>query len=206
MEAMPPRQYQLKQRAERQEETRQRIVEAAIELHETIGPAATTVTDVAKRAGVGRVTVYRHFPTELALAQACSGQYFERHPTPDIERWLAIPDATERLRAALVETYAYHRTTEAMMTHVLADTRDHEVMTPYHAFWQQAVAVLVAPWKARGRRRTQLRAGIALALSFDTWRTLVREQGLPDEQAIDLVQRLCADAGRPLSASACSAS
>jgi AcrR family transcriptional regulator len=191
------RPYQLKQRAERQDQTRQRIVEAAIELHQTIGPAATTVTDVAERAGVGRVTVYRHFPSELALAQACSGHYFEGHPAPDTERWLAIPDADERLRAALEETYAYHRTTEAMMTHVLADARDHEVMKPYHAYWQQAVEVLLAPWKARGRRRAQLRAGIALALSFDTWRTLVRDQGLTDDQAIDLVQRLCADAGWP---------
>jgi AcrR family transcriptional regulator len=187
------RSYQLKQRAERQDQTRQRIVDAAIELHQTIGPTATTVTDVAERAGVGRVTVYRHFPSELALAQACSGHYFERHPAPDTERWLAIPDPNERLRNALKETYAYHRSTEAMMTHVLADARDHEVMKPYHAYWQQAVEVLLAPWKARGRRRTQLRGGIALALSFDTWRTLVRDQGLTDDQAIELVQRLCAE-------------
>ncbi len=86
------RAYQLKRRAERQDETRQRIVDAAIELHQTIGPAATTVTEIAQRAGVGRVTVYRHFPDELTLARACSGQYFERHPAPDLERWRAIAD------------------------------------------------------------------------------------------------------------------
>jgi AcrR family transcriptional regulator len=190
------RAYTLKRRAERQEATRRRIVEAAIELHQTIGPAATTVTDVAERAGVGRVTVYRHFPDELALARACSGLYFERHPPPDVEGWREIADPRRRLGAALDETYAYHRATEAMMAHVLADARDHEVMAPYHAYWRRAGETLVAPFQARGARRAMLRAGIAVALSFDTWRTLVREQGLAHEQAVDVALRL---AGQPLS-------
>ena len=81
------RPYQLKRRAERQEMTRRRIIEAAIELHQTIGPAATTVSEIAERAQVGRVTVYRHFPDELTLARACSGLYFTRHPAPDPDRW-----------------------------------------------------------------------------------------------------------------------
>jgi AcrR family transcriptional regulator len=188
-----PRPYELKRRAERQEQTRRRIVEAAVELHQTYGPAATTVSDVAKRAGVGRVTVYRHFADETELLRACSGHYFERHPAPDPERWRAIEDPTERLRTGLREAYAYHRSTEEMMTRALADVRDHEVTEPYHAHWRRATEVLLEPWRARGRRRTLLRAGIALALSFDTWRQLVREQGLPEEQAIELALRLAAD-------------
>ncbi|MGH2992326.1 MAG: TetR/AcrR family transcriptional regulator [Solirubrobacterales bacterium] len=188
-----PRPYELKRRAERQAETRQRIVEAAVELHETYGPAATTVSDLAERAHVGRVTVYRHFPDETALLRACSGHYFERHPAPDPERWRAIEDPTERLRTGLGETYAYHRSTEEMMTRVLADVREHEVTEPYHAHWRWATEVLLEPWRARGRRRTLLRAGIALALSFDTWRQLVREQGLAEEQVIELALRLAAD-------------
>ena len=187
------RPYQLKRRAERQDETRRRIVEAAIELHQTVGPAATTMSDIAERAQVGRVTVYRHFPDEPTLARACSGLYFERHPAPDFDRWREISDPAERLRTALRETYAYHRATEAMMTRVLADARDHEVMAPYHALWRHAADVLAVPWRARGRRRTLLRAGIALALSFDTWRSLVREQGLTDDQAIDVALRLAGD-------------
>jgi AcrR family transcriptional regulator len=188
------RTYQLKRRAERQDETRRRIIEAAIALHQTVGPAATTVTDIARRAQVGRVTVYRHFPDEVALARACSGQYFEHHPVPDPEHWQAIADPEERLRTALRAVYAYHRATQAMMTHVLADARDHEVMTPYHAYWERATETLLGPWRARGRRRVLLRAGIALALSFDTWRTLIREQGLSDDQAIDLALGLARDA------------
>jgi len=190
------RPYELKRRAERQEQTRQRIVEAAVELHQAYGPAATTVSDVAKRAGVGRVTVYRHFADETELLRACSGHYFASHPAPDPERWRAIEDPTERLRTALGETYAYHRETEEMITHALADVREHEVMEPYYALWELASEVLLEPWRARGRRRALLRAGIALALSFDTWRQLVREQGLSEEQAIELGLRLTADATR----------
>jgi AcrR family transcriptional regulator len=187
------RPYKLQRRAERQDETRQRIVEAAIALHQTIGPAATTMSEIAERAGVGRVTVYRHFPDEATLARACSGQYFERHALPDLDRWREIPDPVTRLRNGLGETFAYHRATEAMMTHVLADARDHPVMAPYHAHWARAADILTAPWRRRGRRRALLRAGIVLALTFDTWRTVVREQGLTDDQAAELLIRFACD-------------
>jgi hypothetical protein len=82
-----------------------------------------------------------------------------------------------------------------MMTHVLADARDHPVVAPYHAHWERAADVLTAPWRASGRRRTLLRAALALALSFDTWRTLVREQQLTDDQAVELALRLTCDCG-----------
>jgi AcrR family transcriptional regulator len=187
------RSYQLKRRAERQSETRQRIIEATIELHQTIGPAQTTISEIAERAQVGRVTVYRHFPDEATLSRACSGQYFERHPFPDPERWQKIADPAERLQTGLRETYAYHRTTEAMISHAVADARDHPVMAPYHAHWQHAADILTAPWRTRGSRRTMLHAAIALALSFDTWRTLTQEQGLSDDRAIALMLRLTRD-------------
>jgi AcrR family transcriptional regulator len=184
------REYKLKRRAERQDETRQRIVDATIDLHQTIGSNATTIGQIAARAGVGRVTVYRHFPDEMTLFWACSGQYLERNPPPDPDRWGDLADPADRLRSGLLETYAYHRANEGMFTHALADARDHPVMKPYHDHWRRATDVLVQPWPARGRRRTMLRAGIALALSFDTWRTLAREQGLTDEKAVELMLRL----------------
>ena len=166
------RSYQLRQRADRQQETRQRIIEATIELHQTVGPAATTITQISARAGVARVTVYRHFPEQLALDQACSGLYFERNPAPDPDSWKPTTDPIERLRLGLAETYAYHARTERMISHALADARDHPVMVPYHDHWSWAVRVLVEPWPTRGRRRKQLRAALALAVSFDSWRTL----------------------------------
>jgi AcrR family transcriptional regulator len=192
-----PRAYRQKRRAVQHDETRSRIIEAAIELHQTIGPAATTVTDVAERAGVGRVTVYRHFPDEPALARACSGLYFERHPFPDPKSWQTIEDPVERLRAALRETYDYHEATASMIGHVLADARDHPVMSPYHAHWERAVDVLAAPFRERGRKRALLRAGLALSLSFDSWRSLVREQGLSRDQAIDVAMRLAGATSPP---------
>jgi AcrR family transcriptional regulator len=184
------RAYQLKQRAQQQAETRQRIIEAAIELHQTLGPRDTTVSDIARHAGVGRVTVYRHFPDELALGLACSGLYYEHNPPPDPGAWEAISTPSERLRTALRDTYAYHRATEAMHTHVLAAGGHPVIMAPYHAHWQHAAEILVAPWKVRGRRRQQLHAAIALALSFEAWRMLVRGQGLDDQQAIEVVMGL----------------
>lgn len=181
------RPYELKRRAASQEETRQRIVDATIELHQTIGPAATTVSDVARRAGVGRVTVYRHFPDEATLSQACSGKYFAEHPFPDLAAWEAIRDPAERARVALTESYAYHRVNRAMFSHVLADAREHPVMAPYHRYWAQAGELLLAGRGARGGRRVRLRAAIAVALSFDTWRTLALEQELTDAQAVELM-------------------
>jgi AcrR family transcriptional regulator len=187
------RKYRLKQRAERQDETRQKIVDAAIELHQTKGLVATTISDIAERANVGRVTVYRHFPDEESLVGACSGQYFEHHPFPDPKPWAAIQDPIDRLRRGLRDIYAFHRDTEPMMSRVIADARDLPIMAPYHAHWRRAADVIVAAWPVKGRRKVLLRAAVGLALSFDTWRTLIRDQGLTDDQAIELMTRLTAD-------------
>ncbi len=190
------RSYRLKRRADSQGRTRQKIVEAAIELHQMQGLAGTTVSDIAARAKVGRVTVYRHFPDEAALVGACSGQYFQRHPLPDPEGWRGIEDASERLRRGLRDTYAYHRATEAMMVRVLAEARDLPIMDPYHAHWQRAVEVLAAAWPPALRRNALLKAALALALGFDTWRLLVRTRRLSDDQAIELMMRLTRDCQR----------
>src|SRR5215469_2787592 len=106
------RKYQLHQRAQRQAETRQRIIDAAVELHTTLGPAQTTVSAIAERAGVERPTFYRHFPDEHALLTACSSHYLVTHPLPDPTSWGLIADPQTRLRRALAEVYAYYRRTE----------------------------------------------------------------------------------------------
>jgi AcrR family transcriptional regulator len=181
------RTYTLKARAQRQDETRQRIVDAAVELHQTIGPDATTITDVAERAGVGRVTVYRHFPDELALLRACSGHFFAQHPFPDIDRWRAIDDRDERAKRGVREAYAWFRATDAMLSKTLPARREHEIFAPYHAHWREAAKVL-----ARPRADKLARAAAALALSYDTWRTLTRE-GLTDAQAAQVAVGLAAE-------------
>ena len=121
MPAKPARRYELKERARRQEETRQRIVEATVALHEEVGPARTTVAEVARRAGVQRLTVYNHFPDDAALIGACSAHFLAGHPLPDPGPWTAVRDPAARLRQALEELYARHRATEAMTANVLRD-------------------------------------------------------------------------------------
>jgi AcrR family transcriptional regulator len=189
---MATRPYELKRRAEQRDETRRRIVDAAIALHSTLGPARTTVSEIAERAGVGRVTVYRHFPDEMTLARACSGHYFASHPFPDVDAWSAIESPEGRLRAAVRESFAWYAENAEMIGRVLADARDHPVMAPYHRHWDQAAAAVAAAWRARGRRRERLVAAIALALSFDTYRTLVVERGLPIDEAAELLLPLAA--------------
>jgi AcrR family transcriptional regulator len=179
------RTYELKLRAERQEQTRRRIIEAAIELHQTLGPARTTVTEIAARAGVGRETVYRHFPDDLALGLACSGRYWESHPLPDAGQWGSLPTLSARLRAALEVTYAYHRETEAMMSRALADSDSSPIMRPYHEHWQRAAEAI-----AGRRTEPMLLAAIGHALAFGTWWSLVRDQRLSDAEAIELMLRL----------------
>ena len=184
------RRYELKRRAQQQDQTRQRIVDATIELHQAIGAAQTTISDIAKRAGVGRVTVYRHFPSEEALFAACSGHYFSQHPFPDIGSWEQIIDPRERMRQGLRESYAWHDENRAMIQMALAEARDLPIMAPYHGFWDAAAETLTTAWGIRGRRRANLKATIAIALSFDTHRTLTREQHLASEQAVELMTRL----------------
>lgn len=185
------RKYEMKRRAERQEETHRRITEAAVELHQALGPANTTISAIAERAGVQRLTVYKHFPDERALLAACSSHYAVANPAPDPDEWARIADPEERLRRALAETYAYHRRTEPMMTRVLRDAQIHaptmEVTVPYLQHWDRAKYALVAGWGAEDQRLKTLLAALGHALDIWTWRSLVREQGLTDEEAIELM-------------------
>ena len=99
------RKYELKKRAERLAETRRRITEATVELHRTVGPAATQVNEVARRAGVQRMTVYNHFPDETSLFSACSAHWRALHPAPDLAAWRAVEEPGARLRLGLGELY-----------------------------------------------------------------------------------------------------
>ena len=187
----PARKYEMRRRARRQEETHRRITEAAVELHQAVGPANTTISAIAERAGVQRLTVYKHFPDERALLAACSSHYEAENPVPDVVPWTRIPDPEERLRRALAETYAYHRRTEPMMSKVLRDAQIHaptlEVTVPYLRHWDRARYVLVTGWGAEDQRLKVLLAALGHALEFWTWRSLVHERGLTDEEAIELM-------------------
>lgn len=171
------RKYTLKRRAEQQAETRQRIVEAAVELHGSLGPARTTLTMVAERAGVQRHTLYAHFPDERSLLLACSGHFMERNPMPDATPWQTITDRGTRLRTGLGAVYGWYETNAEMIAHV---TRDAETDPVLHEISEMRHGPHAAAWVAvlgDGLGGTAA-ALLRLALGFPTWRTLARDAGL----------------------------
>ena len=194
------RPYEKKRRAELEAETRLRITESAMELHGTVGPARTSISAVAERAGVRRSTVYRHFPDEAALFMACSSHWAAENPVPDIEGWRSIADPDERLRAGLDELYAFYRRTEQMMDNLHRDELAMPIVkrlfTPFRGYLSAARETLVRGRPVRGRRRDTTRAAIGHALAYPTWRSLTREQGLDDVQAAALMCELVAGAAQ----------
>lgn len=184
------RKYTLKKRAEQQEETRLRIAAAAMALHEEIGPALTTVSAIAERAGVERLTVYRHFPDDRAILQACSGLHARLHPPPDPAVWQDIEDPSERARAALGAIYSYYQSTAGMYARVVPDEERvpavRELMERSRAEYFGPVRDgLAAGWKSR---RRDFRGAIAHALQFTTWQSLERE-GIPDREKTKMMVR-----------------
>ncbi|MDX2159083.1 MAG: helix-turn-helix domain-containing protein [Hyphomicrobiaceae bacterium] len=178
------RAYTLKRRAESQAATRRRIVEAAVELHSTLGPARTTFTLLAERAGVQRHTLYAHFPDERTLQLACSGLTIERDPMPDAAAWQAIADRHARLRTGLRQLYGWYERNARLAACVLRDAEHHEVT-------RETVELRFGP--SMTSYRNTLGAGLTarqeallrLALSFNTWRTLALEAKLDVPAAAD---------------------
>ena len=156
--APPRRRYTKRRRAEREDETRRRITEATMELHQTVGPARTTVSGIAALAGVQRATVYRHFPDEGALIAACSGEWTARNPRPDLDAWAAIEDPDARLRFALDELYAWFDRTEPMVERIARDAAVVEALREplaRVADWFAAAAGVLAAGRPERRRRAR---------------------------------------------------
>jgi AcrR family transcriptional regulator len=190
IEMAEKRKYEMKKRAERQRETRRRIVEATVELHRTRGPAHTTISEIAQRAGVNRLTVYNHFPDITDLLKACSRSWTERHPAPDPTPWARIGDPQQRLRTALTELYGFYARTEPMRGNVL---RDSETMPELAALLEGSVVpylgavsdLLAEGWEVGDDRKKRLLATIKLAIDFHTWRSLERGSALSREEAVE---------------------
>jgi AcrR family transcriptional regulator len=178
------RKYELKKRAERQEETRRRIVEAAIDLHATLGPAHTSVSAVAERAGVQRHTYYRYFPDERSLGLACSGLYAQRNPMPDPEPWGALADPQQRLRRGLDELYSYYERNEQMLSRVTRDAQVHQLTAELADLRFGPSLAAIKRVLANGRRSKRTLALLDVAIAFPTWRSLVRENGLSRAEAV----------------------
>lgn len=187
--AKKTRVYTQRRRAERQEETRRRIIQATVDLHTTLGPARTSILAIAERAGVERPTVYRHFPTTEALFTACSSHNWTQNPRPDPEPWLTIKDPEARLRKALSEIYRYYSSNETALWSVLRDLEDEPELRRFGAravqYRERVIDVLASAWPA-AKAPKHSRAVLGYAIDFFAWRSL-RRQGLADDDAIELV-------------------
>ncbi len=185
------RRYRLNARAQSQQETRRRIAAATAELHQEVGPARTTITEIARRAGVQRPTVYNNFPEDRELFAACQAHFLTEHPPPDPGAALMLDDPAQRLRAALVAFYGWYRETAAMAGNV---QRDRHLLPELDAVLQEtgdrALAGLAdelsGGFRLRGRAAVRTRAAIGLALVFSTWQQLTGD-GLTDTEAADLM-------------------
>lgn len=192
------RPYKMKRRAELERATRERITESAVHLHGTLGPARTSMGAVASHAGVRRSTVYRHFPDEMALFEACSAHWRAANPLPDLARWAAIEDADERLSLALGELYAYYRSTRGMLENLYRDeglsAAVARLFSRYRDYLDAARTALMARRPSRGRARRRVSAAIGHALAFATWRSLAIDQGLDDDEVVEFMRSLVAAA------------
>jgi AcrR family transcriptional regulator len=195
---MTERRYRLQKRAEGMARTRRRIVETTSELHRTVGPVATQLSEVARRAGVQRVTVYKHFPDDAALFAACSAYWRGLHPTPDPAAWRSTLDASQRLRRGLRELYAWYRETEPMTANIL---RDAEVLPALRTVVDGGLGTYLAgvrrllgePFQGQGRRGELVDAAVRVAVEFHTWRAL---STLGDDAAAELASSLVELAAR----------
>jgi AcrR family transcriptional regulator len=196
-----PRPYRMQRRAESQRETRLRITESAVALHGTIGPARTSISAVAAHAGVRRSTVYRHFPDEAALFDACSTHWRAANPRPDLDAWSAIESPDERLDVALAQLYAFYRRTEPMLDNLFRDEPTTPLVQERFAAFRRYIAgardALMAGRNLRGAARRRTQAALGHAITFSTWKSLTRDQGLDDAEAATFLRELVATASRP---------
>jgi len=191
------RAYRKVKRAEDEQRTRARIVDAAEALHAEVGPARATISAIAERADVTRATVYRHFPDEESLFLACSGQWLSRQALPDPEAWETDGDPFVVLRSGLTDIYRYFREGEPMLTSVLKDaavvpTRIKEARLEGERGWRERLTRGLP-----GRRRKSVQAAVAHAMSFGTWRSLCVDLGLSNASAVDLMVAMTAAAAKP---------
>ncbi len=180
------RKYELKARAEAQQATRARIAAAAASLHEEVGIARTTVTEIAARAGVQRLTVYNHFPDLEALLPACTAHWLGEHPMPDLAPGLALDDPEERLHAVLASLYGWYRETAPMQRRVFGERATVPELDSWITQSSDPLLAQLAGDLSAGFDRPGAQALVPLALDFWTWQRLDRE-GLDDAAAASLM-------------------
>ena len=185
------RQYQMRKRADQVDGTRQRIVEATSRLHATVGPARTTIAGIAEQAGVTRPTVYKHFPDEVDLYNACSAHWRSHQRLPDPAAWSEATDPYARLRLGLSDTYRFYRDGADMLLRL---NRDKDVLPEglrrnLQERDEHFQDVLLEPFR---RENQALRALVGHAVSFWTWHSLCKVNGLTEDAAVEAMAAMIA--------------
>lgn len=187
---MTTRKYTKNKRADQQEKTRSRIVAATVALHQKLGPANTSIKAVAEKAGVQRLTVYRHFPDEESLFEACSSAYLEQHPPPNMADWSDVLDAEKRSYLAILMFNQYYRDTADMWKSVYRDLGKLEAlqgpMTEFKSYLNLVSNDLLAAWRLKGKKKKQCLITLRHCLLFTTWDSLMQE-GLSEKQITELM-------------------
>ena len=177
---MKKRKYRKSRRAEQEEQTRDKIVDAAMALHEEIGPRATSISAIAERAGVQRLTVYRHFKDDVTIFQACSSRWFELNPPPDPSLWQELAPAVQRTEEALRNIYTYYAANSRMLNRVYSDAADvpalQEVMVGFKSYLDQIGNDLLKAWQPESKKRNDVTVLINHALQFPTWESFSQEK------------------------------
>lgn len=176
------------------------MLDAAVALYERVGPVATTISAIAELAGVQRLTVYRHFGDDGALLTAAYAHWRARHLPPDTARWRAVPDPRQRMRGALDALYAWYESAAPMLASLVHDRSRlpalAELLQPFEQYMLGMRDALAEGWGVTGRPRGWLVALIGHAAAIETWRSLVRVQGLSSVDAARLMARTVADLAR----------
>jgi AcrR family transcriptional regulator len=189
-----PRPYTLRARADKQAETHRILAEAAYALHTTVGPPKATISAIAEKAGVQRLTVYRHFPDQEAIFAACTAHSFAKDPPPNPETWRGVADPAERLRTALGELYGYYGRNERLLLNLYHDAELPVVaaaLARRTELLARGAAILREGWTPKGRNEARLLpAALSHSLDFAAWRTLSVDSKVEDTDIIELMLRL----------------
>ncbi|TDD65717.1 TetR/AcrR family transcriptional regulator [Jiangella aurantiaca] len=147
---------------------REALVTAAAKVFAEAGPDAP-LDDVARRAGVGNATLYRHFPTRRALLAAVYA-----------DELAALRDYAELLREQEAPADALHAWLRALATQ-LAHTRDLALTAD--GDWYESVDATVSGLLTAAQRAGAVRPDVAAADLLALVRGVALTAGSPGRQA-----------------------
>ncbi len=185
------RPYRMRRRAEQVDQTRQRITEAAVHLHTSVGPANTSIASVANEAGVTRLTVYRHFADLDSLFEACIGHWSAANPMPDVNAWRAIDSLEARARKAFADLYRWYQDRDVELYPIYRDwttmpeSAQHRLETDNQELADAMLGRSTDTLVDRGKKSRVLDAVARHLVDFWTWRSLAIDRGLGLDEAVD---------------------